>query len=193
MSAAGVLAALVTLRALGETPRSQSVAAVQEMEGRLAAFAAFGDRTHWLNQLLPGRLHLPLLAALDPEDLAGGSASSALAELAAHLAERAAELLDLVRAGPRAVPGETPSIAQHRMLQQSAAADSAAELEALAHMPAGDLAPWAAQAFWARRELAADQHFARCGPLLPPVGGAETREDNIIWSCNMLYYMLTYY
>jgi len=173
MSAASVLAALLTVRALGHTATGTlSTALVEEMDTRFAVFTAFGGREHWLNQLLPASIHIPLVSALDPGDLRScrfleakdGVPADCLLNLAKELASAARRLLETIRGGPVPVPGDAPGAARYRAMQQAAAMADQADLKAVAATAPTELMPLAAAAFWARREHVMDQHYGRYGP-----------------------------
>lgn len=175
MTWAATLAALLTLRGMGcETSQNRlSTAFVQEMDGRSAAFAACGDRCHWLNQLLPVVLHVPLIRALDPEDLPNSWQGDIGADLAREVAFAARRLAELLRGGPEAIRGETVGASRQRALLQAAAGADATELEAVACTPLETLRAPAAHAFWSCRERVMDQHYGNYGPQLPAPGTAE--------------------
>ncbi|CAE7508288.1 MINA, partial [Symbiodinium pilosum] len=97
---------------------------VEEMESRGQAFAAFGSRDHWLHQLL--NQHLPLVEALDPEDLA--REQSLLSSLASTLRSRAKDLAELIRGTP-------PCADQQKSLLRAAAAGCDVELLQVAQLP----------------------------------------------------------
>jgi len=158
-----------TLEAQGALP----LGVVQEIDSRSSAFAACGGRDHWLRQLPPAHLYLPLVQALDPEDLppvgmSNERGSDVLACFAKEVASVARNLAELAHKGPVPVPGDAPGVARQRAMLQAAAAGEATELEAVAAMSLGELRPLAAQAFWACRERVMDQHFGQSGPRAPP-------------------------
>lgn len=168
MCLASVLGAALTIRVLGQMPHTLTTAMVEEMNSRSLSFAAFGNRRHELNQLLPARLHLTLVRAVDPEDL--GEEMAVLTDLAEVLIGAAGRLLEAVIAGPTPIVGDAPGYARHRAMQQSAAKSDVVDLRDVSSMTPEELAPLAAYAFWARREHVVDQFYAHNGPREPPPG-----------------------
>lgn len=176
MSWAAVLAALITLRGLGGqrcSGQSLPTSFVEEMDTRRAAFAAFGGRDHWLNQLLPARLHLVLIAAVDPEDLPSGMLQS----LAEEAILAAASLARIVQSGPAAVAGDSKGGARQRELLQASAAGDLRELQAVSVAGASAMQSAVAEAFWSCRELVADQHYALHGPWAGVPRGSDEAGD----------------
>eukprot|EP00443_Scrippsiella_acuminata_P022019 CAMPEP_0115178840 /NCGR_PEP_ID=MMETSP0270-20121206/6106_1 /TAXON_ID=71861 /ORGANISM="Scrippsiella trochoidea, Strain CCMP3099" /LENGTH=692 /DNA_ID=CAMNT_0002591811 /DNA_START=1 /DNA_END=2075 /DNA_ORIENTATION=- len=175
MSWASILAAVLTLRchSTSEAQGALPLGVVQEIDSRSSVFAACGGRDHWLRQLPSAHVYLPLIQALDPEDLpsvgmSNERGSDVLACFTKEVASAARNLAELALKGPVRVPGDAPGVAQQRAMLQAAAAGEATELEAVAATSPDELRPLAAQAFWACRERVMDQHFGQSGPWAPP-------------------------
>ncbi|CAJ1447340.1 unnamed protein product, partial [Effrenium voratum] len=168
MAACSVLGALVTLRGRGPVCGDVLPASlVEEMETRSASFGAFASgRRHWLQQLLS--MHLPLVCALEPQNLEAG----VLDQLAQELRGRCRELAVLIR-DPGGSFGDAPGAARQRALLRAAAAGSETELEDIAQLPMQEFRELAGAAFWARREFVMDQHFTHNGSPTVPSAPAE--------------------
>ncbi|CAJ1357602.1 unnamed protein product [Effrenium voratum] len=169
MAACSVLGALVTLRGRDGPVCGDVLPAslVEEMETRSASFGAFASgRRHWLQQLLS--MHLPLVCALEPQNLEAG----VLDQLAQELRGRCRELAGLIR-DPGGSFGDAPGAARQRALLRAAAAGSETELEDIAQLPMQEFRELAGAAFWARREFVMDQHFTHNGSPTVPSAPAE--------------------
>ncbi|CAE8581518.1 unnamed protein product [Polarella glacialis] len=166
MSVSSLLGALMTLHTLGipEPGPALPTAFVEEMDSRSAAFAAHGGPEHWLNQLLPAKLHVPLVWALDLDDLLDPDGKALLPLLAEELARNLLRLAALIRQGPAAIRGDSPGAARQRALQQASVLGCERDLEAAAAMSQAQLEDLALQAAWACREHVHDRHFAYFGP-----------------------------